>query len=168
MEALGSKKMPSLKLLSKVSPVSKFWYSIQLNHSLEFACYHFPRTSDWLIPRETRKAVWTMLPWIATKLKEWRRTLVLANAEQEMIITYPNPILCSCSLSTAPKYTSRMIKCQKLRVPTLPPQNMLLFHTQMEQFHTIRRVHLVLNHSLKDVLKPIPLSVHWFFRRSEV
>lgn len=66
LEAFGGKWMPSLKLLCKVSSVSKLWSSIQLNHSLELAYCLSQRACDWLIPRETRKVVWKMLPWIAT------------------------------------------------------------------------------------------------------
>lgn len=47
LEALGGEGMPSLKLLCKVSPVSKLWiFSIQLNHSLELAYYLSQRASD--------------------------------------------------------------------------------------------------------------------------
>ena len=58
--------MLNFMLLCKFSPVvSKLWYSIQLNNSLEFAYYLFHRTSDSLIPKQTSKVTWKILSSVA-------------------------------------------------------------------------------------------------------
>lgn len=159
--------MPSLKLLGEVSPVSKLWYRIQLNHSLEFVHYLFHRTSDWLMPRETRKAIWKMLPWIAKdKAKREKEDFC---AEQERIIPDPRPhhvLLPPFHYTQAHKYDDQMQKLMSTH-PS-PPKNVCFPYWHLNgAIPYNKKVHLVLSHG-NDVLNPTPMSVHWFFRRSEV